>query len=54
MKGTTMDTIALANEMELAEMEYYELHETMYVGPFCYLWDNPNLTKEQRDDMILF
>tara|TARA_R100000687_G_scaffold14116_1_gene10811 strand:+ start:32285 stop:32434 length:150 start_codon:yes stop_codon:yes gene_type:complete len=49
-----LDTIALAAERELAEYESSELHNTTYVGPYCALWDNPNLTVGERDAMIPF
>tara|TARA_R110000737_G_C14400479_1_gene454056 strand:- start:34 stop:183 length:150 start_codon:yes stop_codon:yes gene_type:complete len=49
-----MDTIALADERELAEYENLEFQNTTYVGPYCALWDNPSLTVGERDAMIPF
>ena len=49
-----MDTIAIAAQRELDELIMEEELANKYVGPYCELWDNPNLTAEERDNLIPF
>lgn len=49
-----MDTIALEDAREQAEFESLEWFNSTYIGPFCYLWENPNLTAKERDALIPF